>query len=143
MKKKTLDPDALGSVIFCLLGVGLVLFGFAFFRKDWIPKADRVYTTGVVSRTETYEDSDGDRHTRVYVKYLADGEEREAKLPVNSSFHRKGQEINIYYDQNHPGKISTGIQSLFPFAFGAFGLFFLLFGISLVSSRADKQPPSQ
>ena len=128
--------------IFLVIGIVLVGTGLLVISLQNKNKKDRVYTTGTITRIVKETDMDNDTTTKVYVQYLAGGEELESELRYYTTGMREGSSIEIYYLKSKPESISCdagdaliwilpGIGSLF-LVMGAIGV-----GINLVKASKE------
>lgn len=99
-------PQFFAFIIFFIIGTFFI--GNAFLVKSsFCREEDRVYTTAVIERIETYYDSEGKSNHSTYVRYTVDGVERTEKFGSYSSDMYEGKQITIYYDRNDPARIGS------------------------------------
>lgn len=117
------------------LAFGFAALAFAIIPQvKKTPKEDRVYIDAVISRINTYEDSDGDKHSRAVVSYTVDGKEYEIVLRTFRMGYHVGKQIKIYYDKDDPSHIGVDGENIFSSAFLLmFGLVFTSCGVSLLA----------
>lgn len=116
--------------IFGLVGLGLLIGGICWLISSMKFKEIAVEIPGEIVGIETYRDSDGDTHHRVFVDYSYNGIDYDGvQLGFYSSNMYEGKEITLLCDPENPGHI----ESSSGFAFGAgillfMGLIFFLVG---------------
>ena len=123
------------GLIFIAVGVGM---GFRAFNHD----DGRVYTTAVI--TKTYPDHiyyDEDTTYTAYVTYEVNGQEVTSRLDSQSSSHRRGKSVEIYY---YPDDLSVAHSKhtpmLFAIIFPCFGVAVIVMGVTTFCSlRARKK----
>ena len=129
--------------LFCFL-IGLIFIavgvwmGFRAFNHD----DGRVYTTAVI--TKTYPDDiyyDEDTTYTAYVTYEVNGQEVTSRLDSQSSSHRRGKSVEIYY---YPDDLSVAHSKhtpmLFAIIFPCFGVAVIVMGVTTFCSlRARKK----
>ena len=123
------------GLIFIAVGVGM---GFRAFNHD----DGRVYTTAVI--TKTYPDDlyyDEDTTYTAYVTYEVNGQEVTSRLDSQSSSHRRGNRVEIYY---YPDDLSVAHSKhtpmLFAIIFPCFGVAVIVMGvITFCSLRVRKK----
>ncbi len=116
-------------LIFFIIGLLLIGTGVLVVFLQNKNKNDRFYTTATITRIENPE-KDG---RKVFVKYLALGEEYEEELKYYTSGMVEGNNIEIYYLKSKPEVISCDAQdSLLWILPGIGGFFFILGGIGVL-----------
>ena len=132
MKRKAGSADKMVGIIFAAIGIFFVIVSIAMsgMTKRFAERADKIMAT--ISDIETYRDSDGDRHHRVTVTYVKDGEWHEVKLSNYNSSMDEGDEIEILVDGTRAISAS-GTSSGFAIM-GAVGALFAGIGIALAAS---------
>ena len=114
-------------IIFAIIGAILVVIGFILFGSVF-NNNNKIETTGIISEISSSRDSDNNRNHKVYVSYVAEGNEYESTLNGYSSSFYEGKKINIYYDKNNPNKIGMKSLDFIFLMFPGFGLIFLSIG---------------
>ncbi len=112
------------GLVFIAVGVGM---GFRAFNHD----DGRVYTTAVI--TKTYPDHlyyDEDTTYTAYVTYEVNGQEVTSRLDSQSTSHRRGKSVEIYY---YPDDLSVAHSKntpmLFAIIFPCFGVAVIVMGV--------------
>ena len=90
-------------IIFAIIGAILVVIGFILFGSVFNYN-NKIETTGIITEIWSSRDSDNNRNHKVYVSYVAEGNEYESTLNGYSSSFYEGKEIEIYYDKDNPNK---------------------------------------
>lgn len=87
--------------------------------------------TGIIADIESYRDSDGDRHHRVYVDYSYEGREYEGvKINSYTSSMYEGKEITLKVDPENPRRVSTPHSNMIAgIILAVMGVVFALIGI--------------
>lgn len=118
--------ENLAWIIFTIVGtvfvaIGIILFGSVF---DY---TNKIETTGIITRISLSGSSENDSN-KVYVSYVAEGNEYESTLSGYSSSFYEGKEIEIYYDKDDPNKIGMKSLDLLFLIVPGIGLVFLIIG---------------
>ena len=92
-------------IIFAIIGAILVVIGFILFGSVFNYN-NKIETTGIITEIWSSRDSDNNRNHKVYVSYVAEGNEYESTLNGYSSSFYEGKEIEIYYDKDNPNNIT-------------------------------------
>ncbi|MBR4083329.1 MAG: DUF3592 domain-containing protein [Lachnospiraceae bacterium] len=102
-----------------------------------------VEVSGTIMTIESYRDSDGDRHHRVYVDYEYQGRKyKDVRLNSYNSSMREGKEIILKLDPDNPEKVRTLHGNLIASVImGGMGLIFVLVGIipTVLGIRKDRR----
>lgn len=127
--------ENLAWIIFTIVGtvfvaIGIILFGSVFNYTN------KIETTGIITEIWSSRDSDNNRNHKVYVSYVAEGNEYESTLNGYSSSFYEGKEIEIYYDKDNPNKIGMKSLDLLFLLFPGLGLISLIIGVTGISSKA-------
>ena len=127
--------ENLAWLIFTIVGtvfvaIGIILFGSVFNYTN------KIETTGIITEIWSSRDSDNNRNHKVYVSYVAEGNEYESTLNGYSSSFYEGKEIEIYYDKDNPNKIGMKSLDLLFLLFPGLGLISLIIGVTGISSKA-------
>lgn len=131
---------ALFGGIFALVGMGLLIGGIIWFTstKKFISNADVVSAT--ISEIDSYRDSDGDYHYRVFVAYEYNGRNYDVYLPEYSSSMYEGKKINVYVDPDNPGKVrGKSMAYLGPIILMGMGGVFSAIGLPIMIAGLKKQ----
>ena len=64
--------------------------------KKWFNYNNKIETTGIITEIWSSRDSDNNRNHKVYVSYVAEGNEYESTLNGYSSSFYEGKEIEIF-----------------------------------------------
>lgn len=129
MKKNTFQFIFFG--IFGLAGIGMLIGGFFWLTNSLEFKKDAVEVIAEISDIESYRDSDGDTHHKVFINYEFDGETyTDVRLSEYNSSMYVGKEITILCRADQPGRTmtTTGIYLGSGILLGM-GLIFALVGI--------------
>lgn len=126
--------ENLAWIIFTIVGtvfvaIGIILFGSVF---DY---TNKIETTGIITRISLSGSSENDSN-KVYVSYVAEGNEYESTLSGYSSSFYEGKEIEIYYDKDNPNKIGMKSLDLLFLIFPGLGLISLIIGVTGISAKA-------
>lgn len=126
--------ENLAWIIFTIVGtvfvaIGIILFGSVF---DY---TNKIETTGIITRISLSGSSENDSN-KVYVSYVAEGNEYESTLSGYSSSFYEGKEIEIYYDKDNPNKIGMKSLDLLFLIFLGLGLISLIIGVTGISAKA-------
>ena len=114
-------------IIFAIIGAILVVIGFILFGSVFNYN-NKIETTGIITEIWSSRDSDNNRNHKVYVSYVAEGNEYESTLNGYSSSFYEGKEIEIYYDKDNPNKIGVKSLDLLFLILPGIGLIFLVIG---------------
>lgn len=125
-------------IIFATIGALCVVIGITIFTSR-CNYTDKIDTTGIITEIWSSRDSNNDRNHKVYVSYVADGEEYESALNGYSSNFYEGKEIEIYYDKNNPTKIGMKSLDLLVLIFPGIGLIFLIVGGTGILVKINKK----
>lgn len=126
--------ENLAWIIFTIVGtvfvaIGIILFGSVF---DY---TNKIETTGIITRISLSGSSENDSN-KVYVSYVAEGNEYESTLSGYSSSFYEGKEIKIYYDKDNPNKIGMKSLDLLFLIFPGLGLISLIIGVTGISAKS-------
>ena len=133
-------------VIFSIIGIGMFIGGVCFLIYSMNFSKIAKETTATVTEITRTRDHDGDVHHEVYVDYEVEGESyTHVHLNYYSSSMYKGGKINILYDPENPGRISSKGGNTFMCAvlmgmgvvFGAVGIIPML--VSMKKNRKQKR----
>ena len=116
-------------LIFFMIGILLVGSGILVVFLQNKNKNDRFYTTATITRIENQEKDS----RKVYVKYLALGEEYEEELKYYTAGMVEGNNIEIYYLKSKPEVISCDAQDNLLWILPGIGaIFFIMGGIGVL-----------
>lgn len=121
-------------IIFAIIGAILVVIGFILFGSVFNYN-NKIETTGIITRISLSGSSENDSN-KVYVSYVAEGNEYESTLSGYSSSFYEGKEIEIYYDKDNPNKIGMKSLDLLFLIFPGLGLISLIIGVTGISAKA-------
>ena len=129
--------ENLAWIIFTIVGtvfvaIGIILFGSVF---DY---TNKIETTGIITRISLSGSSENDSN-KVYVSYVAEGNEYESTLNGYSSSFYEGKEIEIYYDKDNPNKIGMKSLDLLILIVPGIGLIFLIIGGTGILVKVNKK----
>lgn len=82
-------------IIFAIIGAILVVIGFILFGSVF-NYTNKIETTGIITEIWSSRDSDNNRNHKVYVSYIAEGNEYESTLNGYSSSFYEGKKIEIF-----------------------------------------------
>lgn len=130
--------ENLAWLIFTIVGtvfvaIGIILFGSVFNYTN------KIETTGIITEIWSSRDSDNNRNHKVYVSYVAEGNEYESTLNGYSSSFYEGKEIEIYYDKDNPNKIGMKSLDLLILIVPGIGLIFLIIGGTGILVKVNKK----
>ena len=116
------------ETVFGLIGVIMLVVGIIVFASGITKKNTYKTTDAVISKIDSYSDSDGDRHYTAYVTYRVPGTSKlnETKLDYYSSSMDVGDTIEVRYNPDNPNEIvvldgywiAAGILTLMGVVFG-------------------------
>ena len=118
-------------IIFAIIGAILVVISFISFGSVF-NYTNKIETTGIITEIWSSRDSDNNRNHKVYVSYIAEGNE------YSSSFY-EGKEIEIYYDKDNPNKIGMKSLDLLILIVPGIGLIFLIIGGTGILVKVNKK----
>ena len=136
MKKNS--NETMVSIIFTFIGSIFFVIGVVMCVSTFTQKG-KVETTGVITRIESYRDSDGDTNYDVFVSYDVNGREYVSELSSYSSSFYEGKEIDIYYLESNPSKIGSSSMDLLLLIFPSIGLVCMLVGLSFQFVKLRKK----
>ena len=119
--------ENLAWLIFTIVGTVFVAIGFILFGSVFNYN-NKIETTGIITEIWSSRDSDNNRNHKVYVSYVAEGNEYESTLNGYSSSFYEGKKIEIYYDKDNPNKIGMKSLDLLFLILPGIGLIFLVIG---------------
>lgn len=136
MKKNS--NETFVSIFFAFLGSIFFALGI-FLSMSTFTEKGKIETTGVITRIESYPDSDGDTQYDVFVSYNVSGKNYVSELNSYSSSFHEGKEIKIYYLENNPSKIGSPSMDLLVLLVPGIGLIFILIGLSFQFVKLRKK----
>lgn len=129
--------ENLAWIIFAIIGAILVVIGFILFGNVF-NYTNKIETTGIITRISLSRNSENESR-RVYVSYVAEGNEYESTLNGYSSSFYEGKEIEIYYDKDNPNKIGMKSLDLLFLILPGIGLIFLIIGGTGILVKVNKK----
>lgn len=124
-------------IIFAIIGAILVVIGFILFGSVFNYN-NKIETAGIITRISLSRNSENESR-RVYVSYVAEGNEYESTLNGYSSSFYEGKEIEIYYDKDNPNKIGMKSLDLLILILPGIGLIFLIIGGTGILVKVNKK----
>lgn len=128
------------------MGIGFAVAGALFlamgifFLLNGANKADFAQASATIARIETFYDTVSESESgRTFVDYTVDGTTyRGIELGSWSSSMKEGDKVNILYDVNDPGNITTKGGLLVPYVAILAGLAALVFGVVTLRGGVSK-----
>ena len=111
-------------IVFPLVGLGLLLGGWFFLMRTQRFHKTAVEITAEITSIESYKDSDGDLHHRVYIDYDFDGVHYgDVRLGEYNSSMNEGKQVTLLVDPRDPlnvqGKASGYVVAILLMVMGA------------------------
>ena len=124
---KVNKTDYLANIVFIIMGVILLVITL-YVNNTSTSKENRVETTGIITKIESYTDMRNERYYDVYVSYNVNGIEYVSILNVWIRGFYEGKEIEIYYDRNNPTKIGIAASDFMMIFFIILPTIFIIIG---------------
>ena len=95
------------TMIFCIIGVVLTVFGFLVLKNDNF-KLNIISTEGTVTSVQTKTNADGIVESRsINLSYLANNSNYTATIPTYTEEIEIGEKITLYYDLLSPSSVGN------------------------------------
>ena len=121
------------GTVFSLIGLAVIILGINIIISNNKFMKTAKATEGIISDVEIYRDSDGDRHSTVYVQYEVNGKDYEYASSFSSSSMREGDDIKVYYNPENPSDFKLEGETIFNTVFPiAFGSVFFIVGMGMI-----------
>ncbi|MBP1561325.1 MAG: DUF3592 domain-containing protein [Oscillospiraceae bacterium] len=141
MKKSTISPFSIIGAIFAVVGVVFLMVGIIVFaeKKNFMKNAQPISAviTDIQSHYERRANGKSNIEHETYVEYEIDGQKRESILGYYSSGMYVGQEIQVFYNPEHPNRIEVDTPFL-PLIFTGMGGVFAVLGFAFLAVQIKK-----
>lgn len=131
--------------IFLVIGLGLFAGGIIWLISCFHFRETAIEVPAVITEITRQRDSDGEYYHNVYISYEYNGEYFE-DIPINSysSSMYQGQEVTLYCDPEHPGRVRLSSMFYFgPILLMGMGIIFSIVGgvifITFVKTAARRK----
>ena len=127
------------SILLLVLGLFLITYGLIRYNRDFVSYQDRVYTTAVVLEVKGFEANFDSTHRVAAIEYDVNGEDMSSEINYHSVIFRSGDTITIYYDKNHPERVSSDTADYIMFFIILSGIVSTIIGILFMVKKTKKK----